>query len=116
MLDEFHELMDFIYFFHYPDEVNVTVFYRNLWELVDNCFPRAIRKRLMEPLYYTSHTMYCLNRRNTAAGRFAKNGSYKNRTKLDQVNCDFGVSAELGTVCFTNGAFTSTIDDSFSLV
>ena len=56
----------------YPSRANVVDFYTYLWYSIETSFSRKREKRLANPFYYTSNTMYTLNKLNRAKRKTVK--------------------------------------------
>ena len=66
--------------------------------------------------YYSSHTIHCLNKLNTAKRKCSKNPSRMKLQQLKSLEEDYTQSIELDEVVFVNGSLASTTNQCFALL
>ena len=71
---------------------------------------------MVSPFYYSSHTIHCLNKLNTAKRKCSKNPSRLNLQQLKSLEEDYTRSIELDKVVFVNGSLTLTTNQCLALL
>ena len=103
-------------FTDFPSAATVESFYTHLNFIIPQTFSRKTKKRLNSPFYYSSHSMHCLNIKETAQRKCVRNPSANNLLKLERAKEDFSQSVELDKICFFSGSLTQNSSDVFSLL
>ena len=104
--------------FDYSNHPSSTVeeFYLHLHSAVAPTLVKKRTKRIKLPYYYTSHTVFCYNRRETLKRRCIRNPAIRNVTTLNSSQKDFDESVELDRITSLHCSSTHFISESFKLL
>ena len=91
----FHNSWEQFSFTSYPSEANVNEFYSFVSWSLNTYFPFKRKVRINNPFYYSSHTIHCLNKLNTARRKYSKNPIKNNLDSLQSLQRDYSDSVEL---------------------
>ena len=86
----------------------ISLCYKLLDTALDKCFSKKRRKRVNTPFFYSSATMHCLNKLNTA-----KRGRKQNVATLEE---ELGIFIEMDKQVFLNSVKTFTTNEAFALL
>ena len=85
------------------------------WSL-NTCFLFKRKVRINNLFYYSSHTIHCLNRLNTARRKYSKNPIKNNLDSLQSLQRAYSDSVELDKIIYINGSSTSSLNQCFSFL
>ena len=112
----FHNSWEHFSFTSYPSEANVNEFYSFVSWSLNTCLPFKRKVRINNPFYYSSHTIPCLNKLNTARRKYSKNPIKIKLDSLQSLQRDYSDSVELDKIIYINGSSTSSLNECFSLL
>ena len=115
-ISTFIDSWSYFTFTDFPSSATVDSFYSHLNFIISQTFNRKTKKRLNNPFYYSSHSMHCLNLKETAQRKCIRNPSTRILLMLERAKEDFSMSVELDKISFFSGSFTHNTSDAFSFL
>ena len=112
----FHNSWGYFSFTSYPSEANVNELYSFVSWSLNTCFSFKRKVRINNPFYYSSHTIHCLNKLNTARRKYSKHPIKNNLDSLQSLQRDYSDSVELVKIIYINGSSTSSLNQYFLLL
>ena len=112
----FHNSWEYFSFTSYPSEANVNEFYSFVSWSLNTCFPFRRKVWINNPFYYSSHTIHCLNKLNTAKRKYSMNPIKNDLDSLQSLQREYSDSVELDKIIYINGSSTSSLNQCFSLL
>ena len=100
----------------FPSEANVNEFYSFVSWSLNTCFPFKRKVRINNVFYYSSHTIHCLNKLNTARRKYSKKPIKNILDSFQSLQSDCSDSVELDTIMYIKGSSTSSLNQCFSLL